>query len=193
MGKLSDDGEATLSNEEPDPASPDLVAPEAHLPEAGLGSAPAGHSGPRAGRMARTIFLLRSCALAAMVAGLVADVVSRFFSAGDSVPRFGIIATLVAVLAFGLALALGLVTHRGIEHGKGQAFAFDVNSLALLVLSLAMRAAYWEIGMGTPVRAALPLAAALGIQVLSLWGQRASSGTPAVPATSQRMPSPRVR
>ena len=133
--------------------------------------------------MARIIMLLRSGALAAMVAALMADVVSRFFSAGDSVPRFGTIATLVAALAFGLALVLGLIAHRGVEHGRGQAFALDVNSLALLVLSLAMRAAYWENGMGTPVRAALPLAAALAIQGLSVWDRRASSGTPAVPVT----------
>lgn len=136
----------------------------------------------RAGGLGRSIVALQTLALAVMAAGLLADVLSRFSDAETSLSRFAVVATIVALVASTLALVLDLIASRGVLPGRGRALVLDVVSVALLGFSVTMRAVYGEAGLGTPIRAALPLAVALAIKALTVWGERGQGVNPGTAA-----------
>lgn len=154
---------------------------------AGASAEAAGDAAPvggwrRAARLSRAIVVLQILALAVMAAALLADVLSRFSDAETSLSRFAMVATILALVASTLALVLDLIASRGVLPGRARALVLDVASVALLGFSVTMRAVYGEAGLGTPIRAALPLAVALAIKGLTVWGERGKGANPGAAA-----------
>lgn len=124
------------------------------------GTAGSGVDAGRAGRLAAQARLVLLCLLGVVV---VADAVSRFATDVTWIARLAIVlcvASAAVAAATGVALVVAARGTQEVAAAVGVAFV-------LIVASVVLRLGFWEPGIGTPIRAALPALVALGIVLLA--------------------------